>query len=211
MESILGNALETYNRTCGWIVWNLFLAYIPLLLSFVLFRRDKLSRSAWWWIGCLIFIAFLPNAPYMLTDIIHLIRAVRSGYSAWVIALIFIPMHVVAIVVGFEAYVISLMNIGYYLKKLRAAKYIVWVELLIHALCAVGVYLGRFQRFNSWDFVTAPGNILLTTIDNLTTKLPVLVMVIIFIVISVFYWVMKQITLGIFLRIRYARVDFDNL
>ncbi|XWK90656.1 MAG: DUF1361 domain-containing protein [Phormidium sp.] len=190
----------------GWIAWNLFLAFIPLVLSFWLFRRRSNARSWLWWVLFLVYAAFLPNAPYLLTDIIHLIRGIREGYSAWVITLIFIPLHLFAIIAGTEAYVISLINQGNYLKRQLSEKWVVWSELITHALCAVGIYMGRFQRFNSWDLVTDPDNVLLTTINDLTSKRPVLVMFITFAVLTVLYWIMKQITLGLVMRIRYLRL-----
>lgn len=211
MEYMLGGALEAFDSHSGWIIWNLFLAFIPLALSFWLFRRKTNSRSFLWWIGLVVFIAFLPNAPYLLTDIIHLIRAVRTGYSVWIIVVIFIPLHLFAILSGFEAYVVSLINQGHYLKRQGAGKFVVWAELITHALCAIGVYLGRFRRFNSWDLVTDPSNILLSTANDLTAKRPLLVIAITFVVIMVFYWLMKQITLGLLLRIRYARWGSDGL
>ncbi len=205
MEQLLGNALELFNRYSGWIIWNLFLAFIPLVLSFWLFRRRTNLRSPLWWLVLAVFIAFLPNAPYLLTDIIHLIRATRSIYSIWVITLIFIPLHLFAILAGFEAYVISLINQGHYLRRQGAKHFVFRAELLVHALASIGVYMGRFQRFNSWDLITDPGNVLLTTFNDLTSKFPVLVMVITFVVLTVLYWIMKQITLGLALQIRYGR------
>ena len=205
MESTLFKALEEFEQHySGWIFWNLFLAFIPLALSFWLFRGQSRSRSFLWWIGLIVFIAFLPNAPYMLTDVIHLIAAIRSDYSVWEITLIFIPLHVSAILCGFEAYVISLINQGHYLKQQGAEKFVVGSELLVHALCAVGIFLGRFLRFNSWDIVTNPDVVLFHTIDYLTDKRPLLVIGITFVVLAVSYWIMKQLTLGVLLRIRYA-------
>ena len=205
MESTLVKALEEFEQHySGWIFWNLFLAFIPLALSFWLFRGQSRSRSFLWWIGLIVFIAFLPNAPYMLTDVIHLIAAIRSDYSVWEITLIFIPLHVSAILCGFEAYVISLINQGHYLKQQGAEKFVVGSELLVHALCAVGIFLGRFLRFNSWDIVTNPDVVLFHTIDYLTDKRPLLVIGITFVVLAVSYWIMKQLTLGVLLRIRYA-------
>ncbi|HEY9643559.1 MAG TPA: DUF1361 domain-containing protein [Coleofasciculaceae cyanobacterium] len=194
----------------GWILWNLFLAFIPLVLSFWLFRRKKLkTRSFLWWLVLVVFVAFLPNAPYMLTDIIHLIRGTRAGYAVWLIALIFIPLHLVAILGGFEAYVISLINQGNYLKRQRAGRFVLWSELAAHALSAIGIYLGRFIRFNSWDLVTDPRDVLTTTVNTLTTRQPVLIMFLTFVILTVFYWVMKQLTLGIYLRVRYAQMGID--
>lgn len=190
----------------GWIAWNLFLAFIPLVLSFWLFRPRTDRRSYIWWIVFAVYFAFLPNAPYLLTDIIHLIRGIREGFSAWIITLIFIPLHLFAIIAGTEAYVISLINQGNYVKRQLSTKWVIWSELITHALCAVGIYIGRFQRFNSWDLVTDPDNVLLTTINELASKRPVLVMFITFVVLTVIYWVMKQITLGLVMRIRYLRL-----
>lgn len=194
----------------GWILWNLFLAFIPLVFSFWLYRRKVQTRSLLWWIGFAVFIAFLPNAPYVLTDIIHLIRG-TTEVSTWVITLFFIPIHVFAILLGFEAYVVSLINQGLYLKRQGAGKFILLSELLTHALCAIGIFLGRFRRYNSWDLVTDPDRILSNTLDDLTSKLPLVVMLITFIILVVLYWVFKQITLGLALRMKYARMGKDVL
>jgi uncharacterized membrane protein len=204
MEYLLNDALGAYNRHSGWIIWNLFLAFIPLAISFWLFRWSIKSRSFLWWIGLVVYIAFLPNAPYLLTDIIHLIQAIRAGYSAWLITLIFIPLHLCAILLGLEAYVLCLLNQGYYLRRQGAGRFVIWSELITHVLCAVGVYLGRFRRFNSWDLVTQLDTVLIHVIDDLTTKRPLFVIAILFVVITISYFVMKQITLGLLLRIRYV-------
>lgn len=208
MKSTISQTKEAFSGGIysGWIAWNLFLAFIPLVLSFWLFRRKNNYRSYIWWIVFAVYFAFLPNAPYLLTDIIHLIRGIREGFSAWIITLVFIPLHLFAIIAGTEAYVVSLINQSNYVKRQLSEKWVVWSELLTHALCAVGIYMGRFQRFNSWDLVTDPDNVLLTTINDLTSKRPLLVMFITFVVLTVLYWVMKQITLGLVMRIRYLRL-----
>lgn len=210
MESILTNGLGAFDRYSGWIVWNLFLAFIPLILSIWLFLRHDKRRRWLWWIIFVIFIAFLPNASYLLTDIIHLIEAIRAGYSIWVTTLIFIPLHLLAITIGWEAYVISVINQSYYLKKQGATKFIFISELMTHALSAVGIFVGRFRRFNSWDLVTKPNILLSSTIDDLTTKKPLLVIVITFIVLTILYWLTKQITLGILLRIKQFVYSVDS-
>ena len=211
MESILGDALGEFNGYSGWIIWNLFLAFIPMTLSFWLFRLRHPSRSLIWWIGLIVFIAFLPNAPYLLTDIIHLIGAARSTRSIWIVTLIFIPLHTFAILAGFEAYVISLINQGHYLTKQGAGKYVVWAEILVHILCAIGIYLGRFIRFNSWDLVTNLKGVLMVSIDELSSRFPVIVISITVLVLILFYWLMKQLTLGIVLRIREVRKNNREL
>ncbi len=282
MRSLLLDIASAFNNVySGWIWWNLFLAFIPLLLSFSLFRPGVVPqgwlRVAWaltaaigvvgiwprlprvvegwfnivghggtvtvlrlmwllvvigaatalsllllkkqqvdqgwlWWAGVAVFLAFLPNAPYVLTDIIHLIRGISSGQIlVWVVALVFIPIHAVAILLGFQAYVISILNLAIYLKRQGATAWILPVELTIHALCAVGIYLGRFLRFNSWDLLVTPTSVVADTLNVLTSRRPAAVMVVTFVILASLYWAAKQITLGLKLRLRYARQGLDAL
>jgi uncharacterized membrane protein len=209
---LLQNAVNGDTSALMSVLWLVAIALIALVLSLILFKRKQNLRSVGWWLGLAVFITFLPNAPYLLTDIIHLIRATGSGQiSPWAIALVVIPIHVAAILLGMEAYVISLINQGYYLKHNGAKQYIFWGELIVHALCAVGIYLGRFVRLNSWDLVTDPSNVVLTTFDTLTAKRPVLVMMVTFVVLTVLYWMMKQLTIGVSLRWQTAQMGDDGL
>lgn len=184
--------------------WNLFLAFIPLGLSLWLFRRAK-RRSILWWIVLIVFIAFLPNAPYVLTDIIHLVDLIRYNISTWVVTLILIPQYVLYALAGFEAYVMSLLNFGYYLHRQNLSRYIWRVELILHALSAIGIYIGRFQRFNSWDIVTKPKHLVRNFIEDFTDKQPLLVTFITFVILVILYWIFKQINLGIMTRISNAK------
>jgi len=284
MASLLRDIATAFNNVySGWILWNLFLALLPLALSLWLFRpravsgglmgvgwgrlgllggvglwprlprvrvgleaalqemargdlaivlgllwlvvgvtitaglglmgERRRSHHPWlWWLALVAFVALLPNAPYVLTDIIHLIRGTSSGrIPIWVVTLVFIPLHLSAIAIGFEAYVLALLNLDVYLKRSGLRLLITPVELTMHALCAVGIYLGRFLRFNSWDLVTDPSTVITSTLNSLTTKRPLAVMGVTFLILAVLYWLMKQITLGLALRVQYARAGKDVL
>lgn len=192
-----------------WMSWNLFLAFIPLALSVWLFR-SKRQRSVLWWLVFLVFFAFLPNAPYVLTDVIHLIESIRRTNSVWTITLVVIPMYVLFMLAGFEAYVLSLINLGYYLNQLGWGRWILGAELLTHALNAIGVYLGRFGRFNSWDFITQPDALATSLVKDLMSKLPLVIIAITFVVIAALYWILKQVSLGIILQRRRALANPTN-
>ena len=194
------------------LAWLAAVVIIALGISIWLFKRSYTSRVWLWWVGLAVFIAFLPNAPYVLTDIIHLIRGIRSGLiQAWVIAMVFIPIHVTAMLLGFEAYVISLLNVNFYLKKHKLTRWLVPAELGLHALCAVGIYLGRFIRLNSWDVLVDPTSVMVNTLNTLTESRPMAVILVTFVILTMCYWMMKQITLGLKLRIHYARQGLDPL
>jgi uncharacterized membrane protein len=195
MIELITTVLQVLKINMRWMTWNLFLAFIPLALSVWLFRRQS-GRSGVWWLGFLSFYAFLPNAPYLLTDIIHLIDDIRRVPSIWIITLVLIPVYLVVILAGFEAYVISLINLGYYLHRIGKTKWIFTVELITHVLCAVGIYWGRFLRFNSWDFITQPDAILTKGVEEILGKQPLIIITITFIVLWGLYWLMKRVTLG---------------
>ncbi|MEB3175453.1 MAG: DUF1361 domain-containing protein, partial [Cyanobacteriota bacterium] len=99
------------------IVWNTFLALIPLALSFWLFRRAR-RRSPSWWLLLAVFIAFLPNAPYILTDIIHYVKMMRRPFPESVLIFAVTPQFFLYLLAGFQCYVLSLINLGAYLRDL---------------------------------------------------------------------------------------------
>jgi uncharacterized membrane protein len=195
LVELIHKVLQVLRINMRWMTWNLFLAFIPLALSVWLFRSNR-GRSWIWWLGFLVFYAFLPNAPYLLTDIIHLIDDIRTIQSVWMITLVLIPVYLVVILGGFEAYVISLINLGHYLHRIGKSQWILGVELMTHALCAVGIYLGRFLRFNSWDFITQPDALLTSVVEDVLGKQPLVIIAITFVVLVGLYWLMKRVTLG---------------
>jgi len=263
MMGLILEAFTAMGHNVRWMSWNLFLALVPLALSFWLFRkprsrwllwgtgfllgatflsstrpvfaylkhivqdvgktyvlgaiaitlalmaldiwvlRQRGVRSLRWWGGFFWFIAFLPNAPYVLTDIIHLIRQIKEGNSVWIVTLALIPQYLAFMLAGFGAYVLSVMNLGYYLKQQGWGKFILVTEITIHALSAIGIYLGRFIRFNTWDILTNPDALVNTVMNDLIGKRPVVVMAATFVVIAVLYWVFKQVSLGISHRFYY--------
>ena len=178
------------------LLWLVPLVLIPLYLLFLLSSKKRWQTFTWS-ILFLVFYAFLPNAPYVLTDVIHLYDDIRTINSAWIITLAILPVYILFIGAGFQAYVLSLINLGFYLKRIGKTRWILGAELITHALCAVGVYLGRFLRFNSWDFITQPDILLTAAIEDLFGKRPVLITFVTFVAIASLYWLMKQVTLGI--------------
>ncbi|MGL6344451.1 MAG: DUF1361 domain-containing protein [Waterburya sp.] len=181
---------DLFNQSSDRITWNLFLAFIPLTLSFYLFRLTA-TRNFVWWLVIIIFLAFLPNAPYILTDSIHILELSQQNYPWWAIILILIPQYILFITLGFEAYVISLSLLEKYLTNLIAKKYTISIQAIAHFLCVIGIYLGRFERFNSWDLVTKPGEVILKTGQDLLDIWKLLTIAIAFLLI----WLLSSITI----------------
>ena len=159
-------SLNLLNQSSDRIVWNLFLAFIPLFLSYYLFRPLAIRNLVWWTL-LIIFAAFLPNAPYILTDSIHIIELSQKNYPLWAVCFILIPQYTIFITIGFIAYVISLIKLDNYLIGFVGRKYIISVNAIAHLLCVTGIYIGRFERFNSWDLLIKPREVILTTGQDL--------------------------------------------
>jgi uncharacterized membrane protein len=129
------------NLRYTFLVWNLFLAYVPVGATLI-YQKLKKSRVAK--AGMLGFwLLFFPNAPYILTDYVHL----RHHYTM----LDFILVSVYAflgLAAGFYSY--------YRLQKDAAILQKKWSTPLLLFLTSIGVYLGRFIRWNSWDIIDQP-------------------------------------------------------
>lgn len=182
-----------------WMRWNLFLALIPAVLSVGLFRWAN-QRSLLWWVLAIVFLAFLPNAPYILTDVIHLVEEIQHTESLLINTLIIIPKYTLFILLGFGFYALALVNLGLYLRRQEVSLWVMPTELLLHGLSAVGVQLGRFDRFNSWDLVTHPMQVVIHTLQSLADARSLLFIAAGTVVIAALYWVFKEIILALMLR-----------
>jgi uncharacterized membrane protein len=154
-----------------WMSWNLLLALVPWALAVWLFRGRRPIRGPGMLLA-LVCLAFLPNASYVLTDVIHLPRHVRAEPSDAVVLFGVLPLFGVFMAVGFVAYVDSVRRISAWVRETGWSQRAGPVEVFLHGVSAIGIYLGRVHRFNSWDLIDRPDDIGATALDALTRTLP---------------------------------------
>lgn len=126
-----------------WLYWDLFLALVPLGLALIA-EHTRRARP----IVLVAWLLFFPNAPYLLTELIHF--RIADGAPHW----LDIAMLVSAACTGIAAGAASLDRVLTLLTcnaRVRLA-----LELVACALCGFGIYVGRYDRWNSWDVVTRP-------------------------------------------------------
>lgn len=155
---------KTSSMFFAFLAWNLFLAWIPYIVSFVL----KKSNNIPWWgkTGAFItWLLFFPNAPYILTDLLHLQQ--RAGIPLWFDLLLILAFAWSGLMLGLA----SLLNVHLFLKKLLGEMRAWMIVILLLFLCGFGTYLGRFLRWNSWDAFTDPVHILKTSFGILANPL----------------------------------------
>jgi uncharacterized membrane protein len=196
-----GDLLEAVKRIAI-SLWGVRLIFIAISIAFIMIllvidlrsrSQENRGRSIFWWMGLLLFIAILPNAPYILTDIIHFYDAVRAISSVWQITLVIVPTYILFIGIGWFSYVFSLVNIRQYMSKNQLGKYISMAEFSLHLLCAIGIYIGRFIRFNSWNLVTQPKQFLQVLPGELLGKFPLVVILLTFLIITILYAIFKPL------------------
>lgn len=149
-----------------WMAFNCVLATIPAVLALSLFHRDR-RRSLGWWAGVGLFLLFLPNAPYVVTDVIHL-RGVLAANPGTPVSDI-VPAGALAALVlwGVSCYAICVAEIDRAVRRAGWARRRVPVRAVVHLLCAFGVVLGRVPRLHSWHVVTRPA----ATVDGIVAVL----------------------------------------
>lgn len=135
-----------------WMGVNLVLALLPLALATGLFRRRR-RRTVMWWVALVAFVALLPNAPYVVTDLIHLAPDIQRAPSRKAVMFGLLPLYGVFVLIGLESYAISLRLVRRYLTRSGWRRGALITEAGLHLASAFGVLLGRFDRLNSWDVV----------------------------------------------------------
>ena len=175
------------------VVINFILAFIPFVLAFYLFKVSH-HRSVLWWLLSLVFVAFLPNSAYVLTDIIHFIAAVKSpDISIAYLLLVLVPFYIIFLLVNFEFYVISIQWADRYLKHLNQGFLSKAFVPIIHLLAAIGVYLGRFQRLESSDIIHHPIIVFRDVLVDISGGKSMLIIIALFLLFYSFYEVFSRV------------------
>ena len=150
---------HTRGVTFLFLAWNLFLAWVPYLISA---RMGGLRRR---WSRGLAFVAwllFFPNAPYILTDLLHL--RPRPGVPHWYDLMLLLSFAWTGLLIGFA----SLLRVQDLLTQWWGESITRLIVPILILLCGYGIFLGRFQRWNTWDILQRPGALLRDVLGHLT-------------------------------------------
>jgi uncharacterized membrane protein len=142
---------RTHNAVFFFLAWNLLLAWLPLLASQAVTALAARRGPSWAvWVGAGVWLALFPNAPYVVTDLIHLHP--REGVPMWFDAALLFSAAWTGMALG----CVSLSQMQAWVTRARGARAGWLMALGVLGLSAVGIGLGRFERWNSWDLVSAP-------------------------------------------------------
>ena len=141
--------------------WNIILAWIPLVaLSLLSVKSRKRLQSFFSVILWAVWLLFFPNAPYLITDIIHLPKnailvsssTLSMNFMAWYDIVLLLLSIWIGILLTFHALYPVHQRISNYTGSILGHLF----SLGMCLLSSYGVYLGRFPRLNSWNIINKP-------------------------------------------------------
>jgi uncharacterized membrane protein len=160
----LANVHTTRSWEFAYLIWNLFLAWTPLLFTFWLVKvlRRKLWSSWEALLVTVVWLSFLPNSFYMISDFVHILEVP--------------PARVLYLVVVFSSFIFNGVILGYlslfqvhHELLSRVSKRLAAILIgLVLVLCSFAIYLGHDLRWNSWDVLRDPGGILVDVSNHVT-------------------------------------------
>jgi uncharacterized membrane protein len=144
------------------LAWNLFLAFVPWWISNNLKKVENLGFVH---VPLLIiWLLFLPNSLYILTDLFHL--KPRDPFPLWYDLVLVLSFALIGMIVFLQ----SLKDMFNILQKYLKPVYLTIITPIIFWLISFGLYLGRYLRFNSWNVVNHPFRLLRQSIDVVFEK-----------------------------------------
>lgn len=133
------------------LVWNLFLAWIPYFISlFFIKLNDKYKSRLSLFATLCIWFPFFPNAPYILTDLFHLWE--KPGIPLWFDLILILSFAWSGLLLAVFSMIEMQKQVDIIYNKLCGNLFI--LASLVTA--GFGIYIGRYLRWNSWDLITNP-------------------------------------------------------
>lgn len=152
---IIGRVHISDSKMFLFLVWNLFLAGVPWVISTLMILNERFQRNKLAVILMLgSWILFFPNAPYILTDLFHL--KTSSSMPMWFDLVLVLAFAWTGLIFGF----LSLRDIAIILGKKVSEFWVSIITIILLYLSAFGIYLGRYLRWNSWDILDQPFGII---------------------------------------------------
>ncbi len=144
LAMVIARMLYAENIKLIFLIWNLFLAWIPYYTSSYLVERQNelnLFKTIFLFV---ISICFLPNAVYLITDLIHL--KPRTGIPLWYDAMILFCFSLLGLIYN----TITLINMERFAKFYLPMKWVILFMCLLITASGFGIYLGRELCCGHW-------------------------------------------------------------
>ncbi len=140
--------------------WNLFLAFIPYFITQWLNNRHRVIKSKWKFAGIFfVWLAFIPNSFYIITDLFHLQE--NNNAPLWFDLLLILSFAWNGLLAG----ILSVRSMEKIIQGLWGNRHELIFLYPVMWLNALGIYIGRYMRYNSWDILTNPFRLMMDIFD----------------------------------------------
>jgi uncharacterized membrane protein len=150
------------NSDYGFLLWNLFLAWLPLIISMLASLYVRIVSRRWAIPGLIVlgvaWLLLFPNAPYLTTDFIHLLsgpnvrRYDYTGLLLWFDIIVHFLFAWCGLFLGY----LSTRRFQVIVER-YGSRFAGWLFVTVASfLGGFGLYLGRVVRLNSWDALFSP-------------------------------------------------------
>lgn len=147
---LLVRVIQTGSLQYTFLLWNLFLAWVPFFISTLMERYGAARwRLPLWILAAGAWLLYLPNAPYILTDLYHL---PEGGAPMWFDLILILSFAWNGLTLGFQS--IRQMQDIFIARFPQCPVQLFITPVML--LCGWGVYIGRYLRWNSWDLILQP-------------------------------------------------------
>jgi uncharacterized membrane protein len=152
LAMLVGRAVMVRHVQLTFYIWNLFLAWLPLLFGLRVYRLAGTSPARWWPLAicAVLWFLFFPNAPYIVTDFLHL--KPHPLAPVWFDIVMMMSFAWTGLLLGY----LSLLLMQEIVRARKGPQWGWCFALTMLALSSFGIYLGRFKRWNSWDVLVRP-------------------------------------------------------
>ena len=149
---VLARMAWTANFHFAFLIWNLLLAWLPLVFAMLACEQFQSGTKRNWRFGALAgaWLLFFPNAPYIFTDVFHLLYGRYQHF--WTDLTLILVCAFTGLVLGFVSLYLMQSVVARMYGRLASWFFVAAVA----GLSSFGIYLGRFLRFNSWDVLLKP-------------------------------------------------------
>lgn len=148
---VAARVFATGQVTYLFLVWNLFLAFVPYAISQWLGTRIQVLENRWLLaLTLLVWLVFIPNTFYIITDLFHLFDF--DNAPRWFDLLLIFSFAWNGLLLG----LLSIRKVETILQAVSGRSFSLFVVFVVMWLNAFGVYIGRYLRFNTWDVLTKP-------------------------------------------------------
>ena len=138
--------------------WNLLLAWVPLWLAMKI--KDEAKPLKLFVLICS-WLVFFPNAPYLITDFLHLRK--HDNFPFWYDVFLLFTFAFNGFMLGIISSLLVFNKMKEQLGVWKAKTFM----LLTMLISGYGIYVGRFLRYNSWDVLTDPWQIMAGTLSRI--------------------------------------------